>query len=173
MKKIVSITLICFIVLASIVGIKPMNMASAGQDEFIAPLFSGYMEDENKTILLSQNTLIDMSLYNGVGELGDDVGKVQAISTYMISNSEEGQAFYVPYLGTMDNLNKVEILLNGQAANIERLYGETPSYFAGDGQAMPVPMGRDRTCRTSRSASIANVLVGKGLAYVAVELQKN
>lgn len=50
-KKIVSITLVCFILLASIVGNIPINMASAGQDEFIAPLFSEYVEDENKTII--------------------------------------------------------------------------------------------------------------------------
>lgn len=112
----------------------PVKKARAGQDEFIAPLFSGYIENESKAALVSQNTVIDMSKYNGIGNIGDDVGEITATSSYFISNAQTGAIFCIPYVGTIDELNQIQITINGQVTKAERFYGEMPSYFAGDGQ---------------------------------------
>lgn len=133
MKKIVSSILSVVVGLISCITICPIKVAKAGQDEFIAPLFSGYVEDENEASLLSHDTIIDMSLYQGIGEIGEDVGTIHATSVYKISSMKKGAVFCVPYLGTMENLNKISITVNGQLMQPIRFYGEIPYYFAGDG----------------------------------------
>ena len=69
MKKIISPILVMFIGLLFTLCITPMTKASAGQSDFIVPLFSGYVEDKSKATIIKQNTVIDMSNYlieNGV-----------------------------------------------------------------------------------------------------------
>ena len=108
-KKIISIVVACFICLFSALTPIQKEIASAGQDDFIAPLFSGYLEDETKATLMSQNTVIDMSRYNGVRGVGEDVGIITAISSYVVSNTQEGSIFCIPFLGTMKDLQTLEI----------------------------------------------------------------
>ncbi len=132
MKKIISPILAMFIGLLFTLCITPMTKASAGQSDFIVPLFSGYVEDKNKATIIKQNTVIDMSNYNGAGGIDFDSGKITATSNYTISNAQAGATFCIPYMGTMDELSEVEILINGQPIQEERLYGEYPFYFAGE-----------------------------------------
>lgn len=132
MKKVISLILALFIGLLFTPCITPMTKANAGQSDFIAPLFSGYVEDKSKATIIKQNTVIDMSNYNGAGGIDFDAGKITATSNYMISNAQAGATFCIPYMGTMDELNEVEILINGQLIQAERLYGEYPFYFAGE-----------------------------------------
>ena len=132
MKKAISLILAMFIGLIFTPCVTLMTKANAGQSDFIIPLFSGYVENEEKTAIITQNTVIDMSNYNGVGGIDFDSGKITATSNYMISNAQAGATFYIPYMGTMDELNEVEILINGQPVQAERLYGEYPFYFAGE-----------------------------------------
>lgn len=132
-KKIISIVVACFICLFSALTPIQKEIASAGQDDFIAPLFSGYLEDETKATLMSQNTVIDMSRYNGVRGVGEDVGIITAISSYVVSNTQEGSIFCIPFLGTMKDLQSLEITVNGEQPTMEVLYGDTPYYFAGEG----------------------------------------
>lgn len=117
---------------ASIGTTIPTKTATAGHSDFIVPLFSGYVEDTSKASITKHNTVIDMSKYNGAGGIEFDSGKITATSNYTISNAEEGEIFCIPYMGTMDELNDVEILINGQSVQAERLYGENPLYFAGE-----------------------------------------
>ncbi|MBO5481313.1 MAG: hypothetical protein J6A63_09015 [Clostridia bacterium] len=114
------------------VGAFNVQTASAGQDDFIVPLFSGYVEDTSKASITKHSTAIDMSKYNGAGGIDFDSGKITATSSYTISNAQAGATFCIPYMGTMDELNEVEILVNGQPVQAERLYGEYPFYFAGE-----------------------------------------
>ena len=132
MKKIISPILVMFIGLLFTLCITPITKASAGQSDFIVPLFSGYVEDKNKATVIKQNTVIDMSNYNGADGIDFDSGKITATSSYTISNAQAGATFCIPYMGTMDELNEVEILVNGQPVQAERLYGEYPFYFAGE-----------------------------------------
>ena len=110
----------------------PAKTASAGYNDFIVPLFSGYVEDASKSSITQHSTVIDMSKYNGAGGIDFDSGKITATSSYTISNAQAGAMFCIPCMGTMDELNDVEILINGQAVQSERLYGENPFYFAGE-----------------------------------------
>ncbi len=130
MKKRISLILAMFIGLLFTLCITPMTKASAGQSDFIVPLFSGYVEDKSKATVIKQNTVIDMSNYNGAGGIDFDSGKITATSNYTISNAQAGAMFCIPYMGTMDELSEVEILINGQPIQEERLYGEYPFYFA-------------------------------------------
>lgn len=133
MKRIINTAIAVVVGFISVLSMVPVKNVSAGIDESIAPLFSGYVEDENKATLISQETLIDMSLYNGIEQLDNDVGEIIATTSYSLTNVQEGAVFCVPYLGTLESLNKLEISVNGQVMQAERLYGETPSYFAGTG----------------------------------------
>lgn len=128
------LTSIITILIASVsIGITiPTKTANAGHSDFIVPLFSGYIEDTSKASITKHNTVIDMSKYNGAGGIEFDSGKITATSNYTISNAQAGATFCVPYMGTMDELNNVEILINGQPVQAERLYGENPLYFAGE-----------------------------------------
>lgn len=132
MKKVISLILAMFIGLLFTPYITPMTKANAGQSDFIIPLFSGYVENEEKTTIITQNTVIDMSNYNGVGGIDFDSGKIIATSNYTISNAQAGATFCIPYMGTMNELKDVEILINGQPVQAECLYGEYPFYFAGE-----------------------------------------
>ena len=109
----------------------PAKTASAGHSDFIVPLFSGYVEDTSKSSITKQSTVIDMSKYNGAGGIDFDSGKITAASSYTISNTQARATFCIPYMGTMNELNDVEILINGQPVQAEHLYGENPFYFAG------------------------------------------
>ncbi|MBO5481236.1 MAG: hypothetical protein J6A63_08630 [Clostridia bacterium] len=132
MKKIISLILVMFIGLLFTLCITPMTKASAGHSDFIVPLFSGYVEDASKANITKHSTVIDMSKYNGAGDIDFDSGKITATSNYMISNAQAGAMFCIPYMGTMDELSEVEILINGHLIQAERLYGEYPFYFAGE-----------------------------------------
>ncbi len=132
MKKVISLILAMFIGLLFTFCITPMTKANAGHSDFIVPLFSGYIEDKSKATIIKQNTVIDMSKYNGAGGIDFDSGKITATSNYTISNAQAGATFCIPYMGTMDELSEVEILINGQPIQEERLYGEYPFYFAGE-----------------------------------------
>ena len=132
-KKIISIVVACFICLFSALTPIQKEITSAGQDDFIAPLFSGYLEDETKATLMSQNTVIDMSRYNGVRGVGEDVSIITAISSYVLSNTQQGSIFCIPFLGTMKDLQSLEITVNGEQPTMEVLYGDAPYYFAGEG----------------------------------------
>lgn len=120
------------IVMVSIEVNIPVKTASAGYSGFIVPLFSGFVEDTSKASIISQSTVIDMSKYNGAGGIGFETGKITATNSYTVSNTQAGTTFCIPYMGTMDELNNVEILINGQPVKTERLYGEYPFYFAGE-----------------------------------------
>lgn len=134
MKKIVNVITTVLMGLFVMSVTIPTKRASAGHTDFIVPLFSGYVEDENenKATLIAQDTVIDMSKYNGVRGIGFDAGEITATSRYTVSNTQEETKFCIPYMGTMDELNDVEILVNGQSVQAERLYGENPFYFAGE-----------------------------------------
>lgn len=133
MKRIINTVIAVVVGFISVLSMVPVKNVSAGIDESIAPLFSGYVEDEKKATLISQETVIDMSLYNGIEQSNNDVGEIIATTSYSLTNVQEGAVFGVPYLGTLESLNKLEISVNGQVVQAERLYGETPSYFAGTG----------------------------------------
>lgn len=135
MKKIYkTLTGVITILIASVsIGTTiPAKTANAGHSDFIVPLFSGYVEDTSKASITKHSTVIDMSKYNGAGGIDFDSGKITATSSYTISNAQVGATFCIPYMGTMDELNDVEILINGQPVQAERLYGEYPFYFAGE-----------------------------------------
>lgn len=132
MKKVISLILAMFIGLLFTPCITPMTKVNAGQSDFIIPLFSGYVENEEKTTIITQNIVIDMSNYNGAGGIGFDSGKIIATNSYTVSNMQPGAKFCIPYMGTMNELQDVEILINGQPVQAERLYGEYPFYFAGE-----------------------------------------
>ena len=99
-------------------GITPISV-NAGQDDYIVPLFSGYVEDESVAMLVSQSTVIDMSNYNGGGQLGENVGEIIATSNYIVSNEQNGTKFCIPFLGTIEELNGIHISLNGQEVQAE------------------------------------------------------
>ena len=132
MKRVSSIIFAIFLMLFAMFGITPISV-NAGQDDYIVPLFSGYVEDESVAMLVSQSTVIDMSNYNGVGQLGENVGEIIATSNYIVSNEQNGTKFCIPFLGTIEELNGIHLSLNGQEVQAELLCGENPIYYAGDG----------------------------------------
>ena len=103
--------------------------ASAGQDDFILPYYNGYVE--NGATIISQNTVIDMSGYNGVKGVGFDARTITATTEYQITSTQAESTFYLPYAGTLEDLDEMSIAVNGEIVNPERLYGEMPNYHAG------------------------------------------
>lgn len=93
MKKVISLILAMFIGFLFTPCIMPATKANAGQSDFIAPLFSGYVEDKSKATIIKHNTVIDMSNYNGVGGIDFDSGKIMETSNYTISNAQAGATF--------------------------------------------------------------------------------
>ena len=93
MKKVISLILALFIGLLFTPCITPMTKANARQSDFIAPLFSGYVEDKSKATIIKHNTVIDMSNYNGAGGIDFDSGKIMETSNYTISNAQAGATF--------------------------------------------------------------------------------
>ena len=75
------------------------------------PKVSAIISSGSFVSLLSHDTIIDMSLYHGIGEIGEDVGTIHATGVYKILSMKEGAVFCVPYLGTMENLNKILLFL--------------------------------------------------------------
>lgn len=112
-------------------GAHPTKIASAGQDDFIMPYYNGYVQDG--ATMLSQNTVIDMSGYNGAGGVGFDAGIVTATSEYQLNVTQENAVFCLPYAGLLEDLNGVSIKVNGVAVTLERVYGDMPYYHAGFG----------------------------------------
>ena len=121
---------VSIIALGSIGAVK-VQAVSAGQDDFIMPYYNGYVE--SGATILSQDTVIDMSAYNGVGGVGFDSGVLTAKSEYQISVTQENATFYLPYAGRLDDLNEMNITLNGTKVTPERIYGDMPYYHAGLG----------------------------------------
>jgi hypothetical protein len=120
----------CLLVISSF-GTVNITTASAGQDDFIMPYYNGYVEDG--ATILSQDTLIDMSGYNGVNGVGFDAGVITAASEYQLNVMQENTVFYLPYAGLLEDLNSVTIKVNGSSVVPERLYGDMPYYHAGLG----------------------------------------
>ena len=112
-------------------SLAPVNTqrASAGQSDFILPYYNGYV-DESST-MISQDTVIDMSAYYGVGAIGFDSGVIRATTKYKVSTTQTDATFYLPYAGTIEELNELKIALNDAPVSSERLYGEMPKYMAG------------------------------------------
>ena len=120
----------CLLVISSFCTVN-ITTASAGQDDFIMPYYNGYVEDG--ATILSQDTLIDMSGYNGVNGVGFDAGVITAASEYQLNVMQENTVFYLPYAGLHNDLNSVTIKVNGSTVVPERLYGDMPYYHAGLG----------------------------------------
>ena len=137
-------------------GLIRTQAASAGQDDFILPYYNGYVED-GATIIL-QDTVIDMSGYNGVKGVGFDVGVVTVTSEYQITVMQEGAIFYLPYAGSLDDLNNVGIMVNGSRVVPERIYGDMPYYHAGLG-------GDSDTILESIASVKPSTLEGTGKLY--------
>lgn len=129
-KRVVCSIIGCLLVISSF-GTVNITTASAGQDDFIMPYYNGYVEDG--ATMLSQDTLIDMSGYNGVNGVGFDAGVITAVSEYQLNVMQENTVFYLPYAGLLDDLNSVTIKVNGSSVVPERLYGDMPYYHAGLG----------------------------------------
>lgn len=137
-------------------GMFPTKIASAGQDDFIMPYYNGYVQ-EGVTIL-SQNTIIDMSKYNGAGGVGFETGIVTATSEYQLNVTQENAVFCLPYAGTLEDLNGVSIKVNDVAITPERVYGDMPYYHAG--------LGGDNDTILEAIASIkSSTLEGVGKLY--------
>lgn len=129
--KRVACSIIGCLLLISSFGTVNITTASAGQDDFIMPYYNGYVEDG--ATILSQDTLIDMSGYNGVNGVGFDAGVITAVSEYQLNVMQENTVFYLPYAGLLEGLNSVTIKVNGSSVVPERLYGDMPYYHAGLG----------------------------------------
>ena len=112
-------------------GVIPTQTASAGQDDFIMPYYNGYVQDG--ATILSQNTVIDMSAFNGAGGVGIDTGIVAATSEYQLNVTQENAVFYLPYAGLLEDLNSLTIKVNGGPVTPEPIYGDMPYYHAGLG----------------------------------------
>ncbi len=137
-------------------GIIPTQIASAGQDDFIIPYYNGYVQDG--ATILSQNTLIDMSGYNGAGGVGFDAGEITAISEYQLNVTQENAVFYLPYAGLPEDLNSLTIKINGEPVIPERIYGDMPYYHAG--------LGGDNNTILEAIASVKpSTLEGTGKLY--------
>lgn len=129
--KQVIIGIIASILTLGSLGALPTKIASAGQDDFIMPYYNGYVQDG--ATILSQNTVIDMSAYNGAGGVGFDAGIVTATSEYQLNVTQENAVFCLPYAGSLEDLNGVSIKVNDVAITPERVYGDMPYYHAGLG----------------------------------------
>ena len=129
-KKLLTRIVAFSLVLASF-GRLNMNTASAGQDDFIMPYYNGYVD--NGASIVSQNTVIDMSGYNGSGGVGFDVGLCMVTTEYNLSVTQADTVFYLPYAGTLDDLDGLIITANGIEVTPERFYGDMPRYNAGLG----------------------------------------
>ncbi len=129
-KKII-VGSIAFVLAFGHLGTFNVKTASAGQDDFIMPYYNGYVE--SGATILSQDTVIDMSVYNGAGGVGFDSGIVTATSEYLLNVTQENATFYMPYAGRLDDLNEMSITVNGANVTPERIYGDMPYYHAGLG----------------------------------------
>ena len=127
-KGIVFVTLALAFAISSIASINT-QIASAGQSDFILPYYNGYI-DESST-MISQDTVIDMSAYHGVGGIGFDAGVIRVTTEYKVSTTQTDAMFYLPYAGTIEELNELRITLNDIPVSPEKLYGEMPKYMAG------------------------------------------
>lgn len=133
------------------------QIASAGQDDFIMPYYNGYVQDG--ATILSQNTVIDMSSYNGVGGVVFDAGIITAMSEYQLNVTQENAAFYLPYAGGLEDLNSVIIKVNGTPITPDRVYGNMPYYHAG--------LGGDNNTILEAIASVQpSTLEGLGKLYI-------
>ena len=128
-KRITAI--IAGIFLAGSFGTLNTQIASAGQDDFIIPYYNGYVDASAS--IVSQSTVIDMSGYNGAGGVGFDSGVITATSEYRMQVTQENAIFYLPYAGRLDDLNDIDIKMNGVPVTPERIYGDMPYYHAGLG----------------------------------------
>ncbi len=154
-KQVILVIIACVVTIGSF-GVIPTQIASAGQDDFIMPYYNGYVEDE--VTILSQNTLIDMTGYNGAGGIGFDAGFVTATSEYQLNVTEENAIFYLPYAGNLEDLNKMSIKVNGALSVPECLYGDMPYYHAGLG-------GNSDTILDAISSAKPSTLEGIGKLY--------
>ena len=137
-------------------GALPTKIASAGQDDFIMPYYNGYVQDG--ATMLSQNTVIDMSTYNGAGGVVFDTGIVTATSEYQLNVTQENAVFCLPYAGPLEDLNSVSIGVNDVAITPERVYGDMPYYHAG--------LGGDNNTILEAIASVKpSTLEGTGKLY--------
>ena len=123
------ICLLAFILVVGSFGFVKTKTASAGQDNFILPYYNAYVDENNATII-SQNTVIDMSGYNGVKGVGFDAGVITATTEYQITTTQES-ILYLPYAGTLDDLDELYITVNNKSITAECLYGDMPRYMAG------------------------------------------
>lgn len=130
-SKRVFIVLLTLVFAFSSFGFIRTQTASAGQDDFILPYYDGYVEDG--ATIISQDTVIDMSGYNGVKGVGFDAGEITATTEYQIATAQAESTFYLPYAGRLDDLEKISITVNGETVKPKRLYGNMPNYHAGLG----------------------------------------
>ena len=71
-----------------------------------------------------------MSGYNGVKGVGFDAGVITATTEYQITTTQES-ILYLPYAGTLDDLDELYITVNNKSITAECLYGDMPRYMAG------------------------------------------
>ena len=64
-------------------------------NEIIIPYYNGYVDASAS--IVSQNTVIDMSGFNGAGGVGFDAGIITATSEYQLNVEQDGAIFYLPY----------------------------------------------------------------------------
>ena len=153
-KRITAI--IAGIFLAGSFGSLNTQIASAGQDDFIIPYYNGYVDASAS--IVSQNTVIDMTGYNGAGGVGFDAGVITATSEYQLNVTQENAVFYLPYAGLLEDLNSLTIKVNDSTVVPERVYGNMPYYHAG--------LGGDNNTILEAIASIKpSTLEGVGKLY--------
>ena len=154
-KKFIISAIVSIITISSISSLGVFT-ASAGQDDFIMPYYNGYVEDG--ATMLFQNTVIDMSGYNGAGGVGFDTGVITATSEYQLNVTQENAVFYLPYAGLLEDLNSLTIKVNDSTVVPERVYGNMPYYHAG--------LGGDNNTILEAIASIKpSTLEGVGKLY--------
>lgn len=154
-KKLI-ISIMAGIFLASSFVTLDTQIARAGQDDFIMPYYNGYTADG--ATILSQNTVIDMSGYNGAGGIGFDAGIITATTEYQLTVTQENAIFYLPYAGSLEDLNEMSIKVNGSSIVPECLYGDMPYYHAGLG-------GNSDTILEAISSVKSSTLEGVGKLY--------
>jgi len=154
-KKFIISAIVSIITISSISS-PGVFTASAGQDDFIMPYYNGYAEDG--ATMLSQNTVIDMSGYNGVGGVGFDAGVITAMSEYQLNVTQENAVFYLPYAGLLEDLNSLTIKVNDSTVVPERVYGNMPYYHAGLG-------GDNNTILEAITSIKSSTLEGVGKLY--------
>ena len=154
-KKFITSAIVSIITFSSISSLGVFT-ASAGQDDFIMPYYNGYVEDG--ATMLFQNTVIDMSGYNGAGGVGFDAGVITATSEYQLNVTQENAVFYLPYAGLLEDLNSLTIKVNDSTVVPKRVYGNMPYYHAG--------LGGDNNTILEAIASIKpSTLEGVGKLY--------